>query len=113
MRLFSGNAEGFRPPTSGTFCSQLLSSASMTPSTVGPALAWGNHHRIVRGGYVESAVSRVVPDLIASADVANHVEDGAGEGVYNDRLAAHGYEQVLERTECRTVSARTSAPRQR
>ncbi len=32
IRLFSGNADGFLPRTSGTFWSHLLCSASMTPS---------------------------------------------------------------------------------
>ena len=68
-----------------------------------------NDYGIVRGGYVEAAVPRVIPNLIASADIPDNVEHGAGERIYNDGLAARGYQQVLERTECCTVSACTGA----
>src|SRR5213594_801844 len=59
--------------------------------------------------YVIPVVSRVVPDLIATADLLDHVDDTPIDGVHDVRSAARRYEQALKWPEHDAIHAAGAA----
>ena len=52
--------------------------------------------RAVGRGYVKSIVAGVEPNLIATADLCDHIEDTPIDGIHDVRSAARRYEQALK-----------------
>src|SRR5262249_38993323 len=60
-------------------------------------------------GYIKSVVARVVPNLIATADLRDHIDDTAIDGIHDIRSAARGDEQALKWPEHDAIHSHTTA----
>src|SRR6266566_2508010 len=65
--------------------------------------------RAVGRGYVKSIVAGVEPNLIATADLCDHIEDTPIDGIHDVRSAARRYEQALKWPEHDAIHAAGAA----